>query len=325
MRRIIFTNPKDREDFFTEIREYVNITSWNELAKSIGKSRFMIEKYRFGKLSIPENKFSELITKLPENRKEYYLDKITKKDHYWGQILGGKKAFALNKKSFDDGRKKASKARSLSAKYEFDINMPLSEELCEFIGVIIGDGFTNRYGHMYQTQVTGDKNLDLEYYRDIFKPVVDKLFPINATLVIRKDCLRLNFYSKRLFEMLTKRFKIPAGIKCYSVKIPSEILNAGEPFVNATLRGMFNTDGGVGLDKRKTYKKPYIRVNYTSVSSKLIEQIHNLLNKFNIPHSIHKKDNSQMIQINGKENVKIFLEHIGFSNPRSLNKVKYLI
>jgi hypothetical protein len=87
---------------------------------------------------------------------------------------------------------------------------------------------------------------------------------------------------------------------------------------------MFNTDGGVGLDKRTIYKKPYIRVNYTSASPKLIEQLHTLLLNFHIPHSVNKRDNAQSVQINGEKNVKRFLKNIGFSNPRSLNKVLYL-
>ena len=95
--------------------------------------------------------------------------------------------------------------------------------------------------------------------------------------------------------------------------------------IGAVLRGMFDTDGGIGLDKRKTYKKPYIRINYTSVSEVLIKQISDILFKINLLHSIHKRGNAFMIQINGEKNVKKFISEIGFSNSRHLKKVRYLV
>ena len=126
--------------------------------------------------------------------------------------------------------------------------------------------------------------------------------------------------------MLTKRFKIPAGLKAHSVKMPKEILDSPR-MIKFMLRGMFNTDGGVGFDRRKTYKKPYVRINYVSVSKNLIEQMHNLLDKYEIPHSIHRRNDpkAMQIQINGEENTKLFLKKIGFSNQRHLKKVNYLI
>lgn len=325
MSRIYFSNKSDCLEFFDETKKSLKIRSWLELAKFLKTSKSMIDNYKSSKLCLSEERFNVLLKTLPIDKQNYFFNLAEKKGDNWGRIIGGKEAYKINKREFDIGRKKGSKIRSRSVKYDFDINMPLSEELCEFVGVIIGDGFTNRYGRMCQTQIVGDKILDLKYYKEIFRPLCKKLFDLPYSLIILDNCLRVNFYSRRLFEMLTLRFGIPAGTKCYSVAIPEEILKAGCPFVNATLRGMFNTDGGVGLDKRKIYKKPYIRVNYTSASPKLIEQLHCLLLKFDVPHSVNKRNNTQLVQINGEENVKQFLKNIGFSNPRSLNKVRYLI
>jgi hypothetical protein len=92
---------------------------------------------------------------------------------------------------------------------------------------------------------------------------------------------------------------------------------------------MFNADGGIGWDKRKSYKKPYIRVNYTSSSMGLINQIHEIFSRMEILHSTHTKLNpinkAKMIQINGESNVRKFIKNIGFSNPRHLNKIRHLI
>jgi len=324
MVRISFSNKSICLEFFNEVRKALGIKTWRELASFLGTSKSMIDGYRNKKLCLPEERFNILLNKLSINKQNYFSEFIEKKDNNWGRILGGKVAYKINKEKFNQGRKKGALNRKDAVKYDFNINLPLSQELCEFIGVIIGDGFTNKYGSRYQTQITGDKNLDRDYYFKNLKSLCESLFKIIPKIDIREDSIRLNIYSKRLFEMLTQRFKIPAGIKCYSVEIPSEILMAGSPFLNSTLKGMFNTDGGVGLDRRKTYKKPYIRINYTSASPKLIEQLHIFLLNFNIPHSINKRNNTQLVQINGEENVKRFIKYIGFSNPRSLNKISYL-
>jgi intein/homing endonuclease len=326
MKRVNFTNKGDLKDFFNEIKTNSKL-SWNKIAHQINTNRSMLDNYRKRKILLPEPKFDLLVNFLNQSRKTYFIDKTSKKDENWGQIKGGLKAYSLNKKHFDAGRNKVNAMNKV--KYEFDINMPLSEELCEFLGVIIGDGCTNKYKNLYQTQIAGDKLLDNGYYTNNLIPICERLFGISPKIVIRPKGIYLNIYSKRVFELLTQRFSIPRGIKCYSVRIPNEILKANSSLLRATLRGMFNTDGGVGLDRRKVYKKPYIRINYTSASEKLMNQLHDILIDLKIPHSLHVNSNPinkcQVIQINGENNVKLFIDNIGFSNPRHLNKVKYLV
>ncbi len=318
MYRIFFINTKDCAEFFEEARRNLEVKSWKKLGESIGTNKSMIDNYRKGRLCIPEDKFNTLLNQLTENRKQYFLRLIEKRNSNWGQIIGGKKAYNINKRAFDIGRKN----RLNQVKYNFDIHIDLSEELCEFIGAFIGDGFTNKYRYLYQTQITGDNVLDSDYYYNRLKPLCEKLFKISPKITQKEGWIRLNIYSKRMFELLTKRFNFPAGKKSSSVCIPSEIYNGKEKLLNSTLKGMFDTDGGIGIDKRKAYTVPYIRINYTSSCIKLIKQVHAILLKYSISHSIHRKEKTFMIQINGKKNVKMFLSKIGFSNKRHLDKIR---
>ncbi|MFH0936408.1 MAG: LAGLIDADG family homing endonuclease [Candidatus Woesearchaeota archaeon] len=324
MKRIYFRESKDCLSFFEEARKNYSKKSWKSLANIVGTNRSVLNSYRYRELCIPENRFLILLNKMGKDKKEYFLNVIEIRNRNWGQIIGGKKAYIINKEEFNKGRKKARKIRMTQVKYNFDINIPLSIELCELIGVIIGDGFTNKYNTLYQTQITGHRRLDSNYYHNVLIPICKKIFNICPKIIENDNFIRLNIYSKRLFEMLTKRFGIPSGKKCYTITIPIEIINAKKEYLNATLRGMFNADGGIGFDKRKKYKKPYIRVNYTSTSELLIKQIHEALLNYSINHSIHKKDKSYMIQINGKRYVRLFLAKIGFSNKRHLDRLKYL-
>lgn len=319
MDRIFFVDKSKCYQFFEEIKRKSGIKSWSKLSKIIGISRSMIDEYRKGKLCIPENIFNMLLNYLDENKRQEILRITERRSQSWGQVIGGKRAYTINKKKFDSGRKFA---RSGKVKYEFDINLPLTEELCEFIGAFIGDGFTNKYGgHMYQFQITGDSKLDFDYYYNKLEPICKKIFEIKPKITVKGGCIRLNIYSKRVFELFTKRFKFPAGRKSYLVMIPDEIYN-NSGLLSFVLRGMFDTDGGIGIDKRKAYKKPDIRINYTSVSKKLIDQVHEALLTYGLAHSIHKKGSTFMIQINGANNVERFITNIGFSNKRHLDKVK---
>lgn len=322
MSRIFFNNFRDRKRFFESVKSKTNL-SWSSLAKELGTTRTMMDRYRGGRLGIPSERFSVLKEYLASEEKSCFTRIIETKENNWGQIIGGKKAYQSNKEAFDIGRR----TEGRKVKYDFDINIPLSEELCEFLGVIIGDGCTNKYANMYQTQVAGDKLLDKEYYTQHLSSICKSLFGISPKISIRPNGIYLNMYSKRVFELLTNRFKIPAGVKCYTVKIPQEIFDGEETMKCFVLRGMFNTDGGVGIDRRKKYKRPYIRVNYTSSSFTLIKQIHHILSEYGVPHSIHDKNDfrAKQIQINGENNVKLFIDKIGFSNPRHTRKIAYLL
>ena len=206
-------------------------------------------------------------------------------------------------------------------KYHFNFDMPLTPELCELIGAFIGDGFTNRYGRVYVIQFTGHAYLDREYHTKILMACVKGISPeSNPILTTKENTLRLTINSKELHYLLTKRFKFPAGKKTYSVVIPDEILKADSLLLKRCIRGIFDTDGSVYLDKRDAFKVPYIRIGLEMVSKHLMRQIYDILRRFEINATI--TSDFRKIQINGVKNCKKFVETIGFSNQRHLGKIK---
>ena len=322
MRVCLFKNTVARSSFFNKIKSITSL-SWNNLAKIIQTNRSTLDAYRKGKLCIPENRFLKFLSLLTFEQQQLFLQEIYYKPKNWGQRLGGIITSKKYSNNIDRIRHLALSSKKDYVKYEFNITMPLSEELCEFIGAVIGDGFTNQYRGAYEMQIAGDRLLDKNYYFTRLKPICENLFHITPKITENRNGLRLTIYSKRLFQMLTQRFKIPAGVKAYTVFIPDEIVLLGNNYLYATLRGMFDTDGGIGFDKRKIYSEPYIRINYTSSSKKLIKQTSEILNQNNIPHSVHSKTSAQMIQINGRNNTSQFMSKIGFSNKRHLDKIKH--
>lgn len=138
--------------------------------------------------------------------------------------------------------------------------------------------------------------------------------------------------SKFLSFLLTKRFGFPLGVKCHAVKIPEEIINSETTFVFATIRGIFDTDGCVFIDKRNAYKNPYPRITFVTVSKQLYLQLKAFLeNYFSLycakkmpAESEYNRSPRYEITIYGKKQLEKWVQLIGFSNERHLSKIKTL-
>ena len=204
---------------------------------------------------------------------------------------------------------------------KFDINLPLDNNLSYFIGLFIGEGFTNKYNGYYLTQFTGHKSEE-GYYKDLIWPYVKKAFDIEPKLKVHpsQNHLRFNLYSKYLFEMITKRFRIKAGKKSYTVLIPEEITSSNRNNLLSCVSGIFDAEACFFVDKRNIYSKPYPRIDLHMVNPYLIKQISEILNEENVKHSI--VGDYSRINIYGSNKILNFLEKVGFFNPKHILKVQ---
>lgn len=320
-KRVFFTNDNIRNEFFGKLK--TKFGNWTNLRKHFNIYKSKLDILRNGKVSIKYSTFLEFLEHFNEEDKIYFQQEITLKDKSWGRSKGGISTYQRHKHLFEKGRK----IGAMQTRYHFSMSTPLTLGLCEFIGAFIGDGFTNKYGSNYVIQITGDADLDRNYYLTKLKPIIMELNPDSNPIITEKDnTLRLTVNSKEFHNLLTKRFKFPAGKKTHIVKIPEEIINAQNPkFINSCIRGIFDTDGCVFFDKRKSYKEYYIRINLTSVSSSLIKQVQHLLKKLNLNPRITSNYSRYLIQINGVKNCRKFVEKIGFSNNRHLIKVNHIL
>ncbi len=101
----------------------------------------------------------------------------------------------------------------------------LNEEICEFVGAFIGDGYMGNYGerkNRFVVGFAGNKILDEDYLKNYLLPLIKRQFPYtNPRLGYRPDqnTLMLRMYSQRLFHFMnTLGFK--AGRKSRTVTIP---------------------------------------------------------------------------------------------------------
>ncbi len=201
----------------------------------------------------------------------------------------------------------------------------LNDEICEFVGAFIGDGYLSRYGKEgLVVGITGNIHLDEEYIKDHITRLVKKYFPsVRPSFSYRKDdnTLQLRFYSRELSLFLISLGFSP-GIKTRTIKIPS-LIEQDKRLLYATIRGIFDTDGCLFFDRRACYKTPYPRIVIQMASIPLINQLEkHLSSEFSLYVDKSNRDGKRnTLEIYGHQQLQRFLKLIGFSNKRHLSKI----
>ena len=160
-------------------------------------------------------------------------------------------------------------------------NKELNPEICEFIGAFIGDGYLGNYGlkkNQYVLGLAGDKKLDEDYFNNYLKPLIKRNFPFTRPKIYyRRDenTIMFRINSKELYGFFIN-LSFKNGKKSRNIRIPEEIVKIND-FMDSTIRGIFDTDGCIFMDKRKSYNKPYPRITLQSSSLNLINQLERCL------------------------------------------------
>lgn len=324
--RISFLSSKDREEFFQIVKIRGEYDSWISLSKYLNISRTVLEKYRSGKLTLPNELYLKLLDVLSVKDKIIFNKKVETLSDNWGRVKGGKITYRKYNSIFKEGRKKGIEViRAGVEKRQFITpHIPLTIELSYIIGLFIGDGFTNKYNHYYQIQFTGHRSKEEKFYLNYVIPMINRILGLNAYVRNEKnsDTIRVNFCSRAFYEILTKRFGISAGLKFATVLIPSEILSASKEIQLACVAGIYDAEACVFLDKRGSYKEPYPRIDLHMQNPQILLQINSILVKEGIKTSFTNKGTHLLIY--GFEEVKKFCSIVTLHNPKYLTKLSLI-
>ena len=199
----------------------------------------------------------------------------------------------------------------------------MSDNLAELIGIHLGDGSLYQdsnynYNITYAGNLKKDKDY-MEYIDFLFF----RLFNVHMKKLIdkNKSSIELRYRSKLLFNFLKYSLKLPTGRKT-NLTIPKYITNNKIYFIKF-LRGLFDTDGCLIIQKYNKYK--YLRIKITSKFRNFLEEIQLNLRLLEIDSYINKKETDGHIGydvvITGKD-VDKFILLIGSKNSRNINKIK---
>lgn len=182
--------------------------------------------------------------------------------------------------------------------YKFDGMGFLDDKLLKlyyFYGLWIGDGFCNKNGNSYDIYLSIGK--DEEELAQFYDSLVLELFGRKCIHVHKDKEQTRRFTNKELFLKLKSMF----GTNAYNKRIPEFIKHLPHNYKRAFLQGYLDSDGSVFLDNGK------VRVNFTSVNLKLLEDVQDMLFGMDIANSIviHQKECTNKQGIHSEQSYRI--------------------
>jgi len=206
----------------------------------------------------------------------------------------------------------------------------INPDIAEICGIITGDGHLSRYlspkRNNYRIEIFGDKNEEVEYFKYI-SSLFYKCFNKSLKLKIKDHYASLYLNSKELLEFF-ENVGIIVGKKSRKAYIPKKIMN-NKRLSLRFLKGLADTDFNISFKKGGRKNNSYPRIVAEFASKNLISDILIILNKLNITYYRQKviKDNNfgkfehYRIEINGRKNLKKWLDSVGFSNLKHTSKI----
>lgn len=199
--------------------------------------------------------------------------------------------------------------------------MNVTSELAELIGIHFGDGsLCKDSNYNYTISYSGNATKDKEYMGYV-SYLLTKQFGVKFERRIdkKRNCITLRIRSKELFYFYKNCLKIPDGKKT-NLRIP-DYIKRDYNLLKSFLRGLFDTDGCITIQREGKYKYPLIKICTKHKSFAM--DILNSLRLLGIPSflttKISKTFRGYDIVVRNK-NVKTFFEIIGFNNVRNTFK-----
>lgn len=310
-----------QQEFLEEVKKILNL-NWNKIAELIGVNKRTLFDWRREKYTIPLLAYKKLckITGIREKNSLkikdsfWHLDEAAKKGgravwNKYGQIGDPKK----RRIKWREWWKKEGKNKLQS----YPIYKPkLSNDLAEFVGIMLGDGGMSEGQLCIYLNSKDDKE-----YAHFVQELVKKLFKIKPSVYKRKDCnVKCILISRKRLIKYCELIGLMIGNKIDNqIDIPRWILKENSYKV-ACIRGLFDTDGCV-YDECHTIKEKkysYLRMSFVSYSRKLRKSFYEVLEEMGFDPTIR---NERSVKLEKKKDVIKYFKEIGTNNPK--HKIRY--
>ena len=205
----------------------------------------------------------------------------------------------------------------------------ITPELAEETGWHIGDGSMNYYNNKGKLkgiyQLRRHMEDDRPHYIKRIKPIFKKLYDLEINL---REMPSTRVFGFQIWNDDLIRFKQELGLplgKKFEISIPSIFFENNDLKISI-IRGIFDTDGGIYLEKKN--KKLYPRMEIQTISFKLSGQILKLLSELNFRATRHswlfnkdfRRNRAYVISIRGVEMFHKFIKEISPKNPKHQEK-----
>ena len=187
--------------------------------------------------------------------------------------------------------------------------------LCKILGYHLSDGcYELNRGKKTGIQFwNNDKNLIKDYQN-----AIEKYFKIKPVITKRDNQFAVRVISKKVTEEFNKLDKClleKGNIK----KIPEMIMRLPDKNIKYLLRALYDGDGSVSFQERNG-----CRISFVSQNRELVEQVSDLLLRFEVQSSIFWDEHSKVwrLDISGQENLSSFLLNVSFLSEHKKDKLK---
>ena len=188
-----------------------------------------------------------------------------------------------------------------------------SKELAELFGILLGDGsITKYYVKIYLNRIA-----DKKYYPYIIK-LSRKLFPnipVTHKHRIQKGTTEIQISSKDVCDYL-KSVDFDPKIRYVPFWIIKNI-----NFIKATIRGLIDTEGSVGIKyfKGKKSNRMYKQLTFTNKNKFILQFMEKSLEKLGYRPT---KSSNKNIYISNRKDITKYLDEIGSNNPKIIRKIE---
>ncbi len=213
----------------------------------------------------------------------------------------------------------------------------ISYDLAYLCGILAGDGsiYKRENKHDYIIKCVGNPKDEKELYFNIICPLFKKIFGFTPAIKMHDSGTTFGFviYSKILYLYFIENICLPSGKKYEDLKIPV-VFKIKKNLTISFIRGVFDTDGCMCFKRRYKEVQYYPVISFSSKSKTFVFEIARILKElgFKIVETYDYKvfdkrfENGfsiiNRIELNGNENLRLWLSKINFFSPKHLKKIE---
>lgn len=201
-----------------------------------------------------------------------------------------------------------------------------TSKFAEFIGIVLGDGSLGIYrcksGDKIKTQhrlqITLNSVDDREYIIYVMNLITELFGVVPRTLHRSGKTFDIRVFRKGIVKFLIEDVGLKTAPKKNRAEIPEFYINSSHEL--DVIRGCFDTDGSVVLTNNNGTLYP--RLELKVCKSPMQTQIIDILERNGFRFGVYNVGSGEIrIQLNGKKQLKQWIDKIGFSNPKHYSKV----
>lgn len=187
-----------------------------------------------------------------------------------------------------------------------------SADLAELIGILLGDGSVTKYFAKVYLNRIADKG-----YEKYVVELCQKLF--GQEVVTWRDVPKSGTTDIQISSKDACDYLRSIGLDPKIRRIPLWILE-NDSFIRSCIRGLFDTEGSVGIKffKGKRGNYVYRQLTVTNTNGHILQFIERCLRLYGYKPTRNSKTN---IYISNRRDIARFREEIGSSNPKMISKL----